>query len=53
MIASKYANFVTPDGTSRNLADDGFGYITNPRYVALALSFGAIGAKLKELYSGA
>lgn len=39
-----------PEGKEYQLKDLGLGYLTNVRYVALALSFGSIGAKLNELY---
>ena len=49
-IASEFGNYILPDGETRQLADSGFGYLTNVRYAALALSFGAMGAKINELY---
>lgn len=42
-----------PDGREFKMQDVGYGYVTNVRYVALALSFGAMGAKVNELYAGA
>lgn len=43
---------VRPDGSEFQCQDVGFSYLTNVRYAALALSFGAIGAKVNELYAG-
>jgi len=51
-IAKQWGQFVTPDGETNQMKDDGKGYLTNVRYAALALSFGAIGAKVNELYAG-
>jgi len=47
----------TPDGLEWQLSElqetgKGFDVLTNPRYVALGISFGAIGAKVNELYAG-
>ena len=39
----------TPDGDEFQMQDVGYAYLTNVRYAALALSFGAIGAKVNEL----
>ncbi len=50
-IAKQWAQFVTPDGESKNLTDEGDAWPVNPRYLALAFSFGAMGAKVNELYS--
>lgn len=50
-IASRWGQFIAPDGESRQVGDL-FPYATNVRYVALALSFGAMGAKINELYAG-
>ena len=47
---SRFGQFINPDGKTTQLQDDGKGYLTNARYAALALSFGAIGAKINELY---
>jgi hypothetical protein len=41
-----------PDGSEFQMQDVGYDYLTNVRYAALALSFGAIGAKVNELYAG-
>lgn len=49
---SRWAQYVDPEGETHVLTDVGFPWATNPRYVALALSFGAIGAKVNELYGG-
>lgn len=49
-IAREFGNYILPEGEVRQLADSGFGYLTNARYAALALSFGAMGAKINELY---
>lgn len=51
LIASKFGQFVDLDGNTKAVADIGLGYLNNVRYAALALSFGAIGAKVNELYS--
>lgn len=51
-IARQYGEFVDPEGNARQVGEL-FPYVTNVRYVALALSFGAIGAKVNELYSQA
>lgn len=48
-IARQWAQFVTPDGEIKNLTNEGYDWPTNPRYLALAFSFGAIGAKVNEL----
>lgn len=50
-IASEWGQFVKSDGEAVSLTDAGFGMLNNPRYVALAISFGAIGAKVNELYT--
>lgn len=49
-IATEWGQFVNSDGQPTSLTDAGFGMLNNPRYVALAISFGAIGAKVNELY---
>ncbi len=41
-----------PDGLEFQMQEIGFDYLTNVRYAALSLSFGAIGAKVNELYAG-
>jgi hypothetical protein len=46
---AKWGQFVTPDGETVQMQEVGYGYLTNVRYAALALSFGAIGAKINEL----
>lgn len=50
--ASLLGAFCAPDGTERQMKEVGYDYLTNVRYAALALSFGAIGAKVNELYAG-
>lgn len=50
-IASEWGQFVDIDGKAISLTDAGFGMLNNPRYVALAISFGAIGAKVNELFT--
>jgi hypothetical protein len=50
-IARQWAQFVTPDGETKNLTDEGYNWPTNPRYLALAFSFGAMGAKVNELFN--
>jgi hypothetical protein len=49
LIASKFGSFVRPDGESESLTEAGFGALVNPRYVALAISFGSIAAKINEI----
>ena len=50
---AKYAQFVYPDGETGSLDKDlNMGRLTNPYYVALTLTFGAIGVKIQELYGG-
>lgn len=50
MIASRFGNFVMPDGATMQLQEIGLGALANPRYVALAISFGNIASKINELY---
>lgn len=50
MKTAAYGNFVRPDGETQSLAQIGLGSLTNPLYVALAISLGSIGAKVNELY---
>jgi hypothetical protein len=50
MIASRFGNFVMPDGETMQLQEIGLGELANPRYVALAISFGNIASKINELY---
>lgn len=50
-MASEYGSYVMPDGETMNLTKVGHGILTNPRYVALSLSFGNMGAKVNELYN--
>lgn len=49
---AQYGSFVYPDGRTGNLSEslgiDG----NNPRYTAIAISAGNIGAKVQELYGG-
>ncbi|MGB1284904.1 MAG: DUF6610 family protein [Aggregatilineales bacterium] len=48
---AQFGSFVYPDGESGQLTGDlNIPRIRNPRYVALAISFGHIAAKLNELY---
>jgi hypothetical protein len=50
-LIARWGQYVDGDGETHTLSDGmGIGKINNPRYVALALSFGAIGQKLHELY---
>lgn len=50
-LISRYSNFVWPDGETGNINDDlRLPRATNPRLVALAISFGHMGAKMQELY---
>lgn len=48
---AKYGGYITPDGDSRNLKESIDNQINNPMLVALALSLGAMGAKLNDLYA--
>lgn len=48
-IARQFGNYVTPEGEAKQMQEIGFGYLTNVRYAALALSFGAIGSKINEI----
>jgi len=50
--ARKFGMAITPNGENEKLQNIGLGHINNPCYVALAISFGAIGAKINELYAG-
>ncbi len=47
---ARFAQFVAPDGDVKALRDIGLGYLPNPRMASLVLSFGAMGAKVNELY---
>jgi hypothetical protein len=49
LIASKYGCFVLPNGEVASLKEYNLGYLANPRYAALALSFGAMAAKINEI----
>lgn len=51
-IASRWGEFIDPDGNARQMKAIGLGYLINVRDAALVLSFGAIGAKVNELYAG-
>lgn len=51
LMASKWGQFVSPDGETQQVQTIAPA-IRNVRYVALALSFGAMGAKINELYAG-
>jgi len=50
---AEFGQFYLPDGETKTISDifDTVGY-PNPATIALALSFGAIGAKVNELYGG-
>jgi hypothetical protein len=48
--ASLLGAYCNPNGEQNQMQDIGFSYLTNVRYAALSLSFGAIGAKINELY---
>ena len=52
-LATEFGSFITLDGESRNLSGDLYPMVNNIRYTALALSFGAMGAKVNELYASA
>lgn len=45
-----FGQFVHPDGETQTLSEIGLGTLTNPLYVAIAISLGSIGAKVNELY---
>lgn len=49
-IARQFGQVVYPDGSTAQLQDIGLGDVNNPRYVALAISFGNIASKLNELF---
>jgi len=51
-IAREFGSYVTPEGETQQMQGVGYGYLTNVRYAALAMSFGAIGSKVNELYAG-
>lgn len=51
LVASQWARFYDINGDMQSLSDIGLGSLNNPRYVALAMSFGAMGAKVNELYA--
>lgn len=48
-IAREFGQYITPNGETLSLKETGFGYLNNPRYAALALSFGAMASKVNEL----
>ena len=48
-IAKQWGEYIDPEGELHQMKTEGYGYLTNVRYAALALSFGAIGAKVNEL----
>jgi hypothetical protein len=50
LVASQFGQFTDTEGEMKQLGDAGLGGLNNPRYAALALSFGAIGAKVNQLY---
>lgn len=51
MLIARWGQYVDYEGEVQTLVGDmGVGKINNPRYVALALSFGAMGQKLHDLY---
>lgn len=55
--AKRIGMATNPEGKELQLSEildsnKGFGPLNNPRYVALSLSFGAIGSKINELYAG-
>jgi len=52
---SLFASFVLKDGTTKTLTDVGLeeGDVTNPSYVAFAISCGAVAAGVNEIYGGA
>ena len=50
-IATQFGQFSDENGFTRSLTDAGHPTLSNPRYAALALSFGAIGAKVNSLFA--
>jgi hypothetical protein len=50
-IARQWGQYVLPNGETRQLQESDLGHLNNPRYAALALSFGAMAAKVNELYA--
>jgi len=52
-LQANFGGFVYPDGETGQLTETlNLPSLTNPRYTALAISFGSIGAKVNELYGG-
>jgi len=51
-VASIWGKYCDPEGVTTQLKEIGLGYLINVRDVALCMSFGAIGAKVNELYAG-
>jgi hypothetical protein len=51
-VASMWGQYCDPEGVTTQLKEIGLGYLINVRDVALCMSFGAIGAKVNELYAG-
>lgn len=52
-LQAKYGSYVLPDGSNGSLSEDlGLPGLSNPMYVALAISFGSVASKVNELFSG-
>lgn len=52
-LQAKYGSYVLPDGSTGSLTEDlGLPGLSNPMYVALAISFGSVAAKVNELFTG-
>jgi hypothetical protein len=47
---AKFGGYYDQEGERANLTELCVEYVNNPQFVALALSFGAMGAKINELY---
>lgn len=50
-LQANFGSFVYPDGRTGTLSESlGLSILTNPRYTCMAISFGSVGSKLRELY---
>jgi hypothetical protein len=47
---AKFGGYYDQEGERANLTELALEYVNNPQFVALALSFGSMGAKINELY---
>ena len=52
LLVAKYGQFCLPDGGMKTLPDIGFDKVANPLYISLAISFGNIVSKVREIYKG-